>query len=188
MKRMLAVVCGTTLLLSLAQRLPAQFVEKKPSPTEKRTSTDSSSSSSSKGFDGTWRATKSWKIPVGSTFNLTQTLVIKNGVANLTRELTATLAPGKKWNDLPPPYDSSSPLHTTQTNKSTALKPEGSNLKVQWQGSKLTDWTPKTIPIGALKKSFPDRQPSNVLLILSEDHLIITNGITSQTYTRVGER
>jgi len=177
-----------TLLLSSAHPSPAQVLEKKPSPTEKRASTDSSGSSASKGFDGTWRATTSWKIPVGSTFNATLTLVIKNGVANLTRELTATLAPGTTWNDIPAPYNSSSPLHTTRTNKSTVLKPEGSNLKVQWQGSKLTDWTPKTIPIGALKKSFPDGQPSNQLLILSEDHLIITNGIRSQTYTRVGER
>ena len=187
MKRTLAVVCGTTLLLSLAQRSPAQFVEKKPSPTEKRTSIDSAGSNASKGFDGTWRATASWTASVGNTFNLTQTLVIKNGVANLTAEMISTLASGKKWTDLPPPYDSSSPLRTIRTNKSTAVKPEGSNLKVQWQGSRLTDWAPKTIPIGALKKSFGDTPPSAGLLILSEDHLIFTNGIRSQTYTRVGE-
>ena len=186
MKRTLAVVCGTTLLLSLAQRSPAQLVEKKPSPTEKRTSIDSAGTSA-RGFDGTWRATASWTASVGNTFNQTLTLVIKNGVANLTNELISTLAPGKKWTDLPAPYDSSSPLRTTRTDKSTALKPEGSNLKVQWQGSRLTDWAPKTIPIGALKKSFGDTPPSAGLLILSEDHLIFTNGIRSQTYTRVGE-
>ena len=186
MKRTLAVVCGTTLLLSLAQRSPAQLVEKKPSPTERRTSIDSAGTSA-RGFDGTWRATASWTASVGNTFNLTQTLVIKNGVANLTAEMISTLASGKKWTDLPPPYDSSSPLRTIRTNKSTAVKPEGSNLKVQWQGSRLTDWAPKPIPIGALKKSFGDTPPSAGLLILSEDHLIFTNGIASQTYTRVGE-
>src|SRR6516165_8829787 len=186
MKRMLAVVCGTTLLLSLAQRSPAQLVEKKPSPTEKRTSIDSAGTSA-RGFDGTWRATASWKASVGNTFNQTLTLVIKNGVANLTAEMISTLASGKKWTDLPPPYDSSSPLRTIRTNKSTAVKPEGSNLKVQWQGSRLTDWTPKAIPIGALKKSFRDTPPSSELFILTEDHLIVTNGIGSQTYTRVGE-
>jgi len=186
MKRTLAVVCGTTLLLSLAQRSPAQLVEKKPSPTEKRTSIDSAGTSA-RGFDGTWRATASWRASVGNNFNQTLTLVIKNGVANLTNELISTLAPGKKWNDIPAPYDSSSPLRTTRATRSIALNPEGSNLKVQWQGSKLTDWAPKAIPIGALKKSFGDTPPSAGLLILSEDHLIFTNGIASQTYTRVGE-
>ena len=168
MKRTLAVVCGTTLLLSSAHRSPAQV-----------------GSSSSQRFDGTWRATVSWKIPVGSTFNQTQTLIIKNGVATFTRELTATLASGKKWNDLPAPYNSSSPIYTKRTNKSTNLKTEGSNLRIHWQGQRLTDWTPKTIPIGAFKNAAGP--PSTVLLVLSEDHLIVTTGQTSQTYTRVGE-
>ncbi len=193
MKRTLAVVCGTTLLLSSAHRSPAQVVEKKPSATEapaearsapaKDKSSDSSGSSSSKRFDGTWRVTTSWKIPVGSTFNQTQTLIIKNGVANVTRELTATLASGKQWNDLPAPYNSSSPIYTKRTDKSTDLKTEGSNLKVHLQGDRLTDWTPKTIPISAFKNAAG--LPSTVLLILSEDHLIVTTGKQSQTYTRV---
>ena len=193
MKRTLAVVCGTTLLLSSAHRSPAQVVEKKPSPTEapaearsapaKDKSGDFSGSSSSKRFDGTWRATTSWKAPGGNTFNETQTLIIKNGVANVTEEVTATLASGKQWNDLPAPYNSSSPIFTKRTDKSTDLKTEGSNLKVHWQGPRLTDWTPKTIPIGAFKDAVG--QPSTVLLILSEDHLIVTTGKQSQTYTRV---
>ena len=193
MKRTLAVVWGTTLLLSSAHRSPAQVVEKKPSPTAapaevrsapaKDKSSDSSGSSLSKRFDGTWRATTSWKIPVGSTFNQTQTLIIKNGVANVTRELTATLASGKQWNDLPAPYNSSSPIFTKRTDKSTDLKTEGSNLKVHWQGERLTDWTPKTIPISAFKNA--GGPPSTVLLILSEDHLIVTTGKQSLTYTRV---
>jgi hypothetical protein len=193
MKRTLAVVCGTTLLLSSAHRSPAQVVEKKPPPTAapaevrsapaKDKSGDSSGSSSSNRFDGTWRATTSWKIPVGSTFNRTETLIIKNGVANLTRELTATLASGKKWNDLPAPYNSSSPIYTKRTNKSTNLKTEGSNLKIYWQGQRLTDWTPRTVPISAFKDA--SGPPSTVLLVLSEDHLIVTTGKQSQTYTRV---
>jgi hypothetical protein len=193
MKRTLAVVCGTTLLLSSAHRSPAQVGEKKPPPTAapaevrsapaKDKSGDSSGSSSSNRFDGTWRVTTSWKIPVGSTFNRTETLIIKNGVANLTRELTATLASGKKWNDLPAPYNSSSPIYTKRTNKSTNLKTEGSNLKIYWQGQRLTDWTPKTVPISAFKDA--SGPPSTVLLVLSEDHLIVTTGKQSQTYTRV---
>ncbi len=195
MKRTLAVVCGTTLLLSSAHRSPAQVVEKKPSPTEapaearsapaKDKSGDFSGSSSSKRFDGTWRATVSWKAPVGNTFNQTQTLIIKNGVATFTEEVNSTLASENKWTNLSAPYNSSSPIYTKRTNKSSDLKTEGSNLKVHWQGPRLTDWTPKTIPIGAFKDAVG--QPSTVLLILSEDHLIVTTGQTSQTYTRVGE-
>src|SRR5262249_9705823 len=177
MKRALVLVCGATLLLSSAHRSPAQVVEKKPSPTE------APATSSNKRFEGTWQATTSWKIPVGSTFNQTQTIVIKNGAANLTRELTATLASGKKWNDLPEPYNSSSPIYTKRTNKSTNLKTEGSNLRIYWQGQRLTDWTPKTIPISAFKDA--TGPPSTVLFILSEDHLIVTTGQGSQTYTHV---
>jgi hypothetical protein len=195
MKRTLAVVCGTTLLLSSAHRSPAQVGEKKPPPTAapaevrsapaKDKSSDSSGSSSSKRFDGTWRATKSGKDPFGNTFNETQTLSIKNGAANLTREVTATLASGKKWANPSAPYNSSSPIYTKRTNKSTNLKTEGSNLKVLWQGGRLTDWTPKTIPISAFKDA--GGSPSTELLVLSEDHLIVTTGKQSQTYTRVGE-
>jgi len=194
MKRALAVVCGTTLLLSSTHRSPAQVVEQKPSATEARAearsapakdkSSDSSGSSSSNRFDGTWRATTSWKAPGGNTFNETQTLIIKNGVANVTEEVTATLASGNKWTNPSAPYNSSSPLYTKIINKSTNLKTEGSNLKVHWQGPRLTDWTPKTIPISAFKNAAGP--PSTVLLVLSEDHLIvITTGQTTQTYTRV---
>jgi hypothetical protein len=194
---MLAVVCGTVavcggiLLLSSAHWSPAQTVEKKPSPTEARSapakdkSSDSSGSSSSTRFDGTWRVAGSWKDRVGNTFNETRTIIIKNGVANLTSEMTSTLAPGSKWNDVPAPYNSSSPLHTKRTNKSSDLKMEGSNLKVHWQGSRLTDWAPKTIPNGALKDTFKDGMPSTVLFVLNEDHLIVTSGLRSATYTRV---
>ena len=42
---------------------------------------------------------------------------------------------------------------------------------------------PKTIPIGVFKNAVG--QPLSVLLILSGDHLIDTNGKQSQTYTRV---
>jgi hypothetical protein len=194
MKRTFAVVCGTTLLLSSAHRSPAQVGENKPSPTAapaevrsapaKNKSSDSSGSSSSNRFDGTWRVTTSWKNPVGNTFNQTQTLIIKNGVANLTEEVTATLASGKKWTNPSAPYNSSSPIYTKRTNKSTDLKTEGSNLKVHWQGSRLTDWTPKTIPISAFKDAVG--LPGTVLLVLSEDHLMLITGQTShQTYTRV---
>ena len=193
MKRTLAVVCGTTLLFSSAHRSPAQVVEKKPSPTEapaearsapaKDKSSDSSGSSSSKRFDGTWRVTTSWKAPVGNTFKQTGTLIIKNGVATFTKEVNSTLAPGNKWINPSAPYNSSSPIYTKRTDKSTDLKTEGSNLKVHWQGERLTDWTPKTIPISAFKNA--GGPPNTVLLVLSEDHLIATTGKQSQTYTRV---
>src|SRR5207245_10425716 len=147
MKRTLAVVCGTTLLLSSAHRLPAQVVGEKPctpaAPAEARSApakqkpSDSSGSSSSKRFDGTWRATGSWKVLVGNSFNLTQTLIIKDGVANLTRELTSTLASGKQWTDLHAPYNSSSPLYHKKTNKSTELKNKRSTLQLHWNSANL---------------------------------------------------
>jgi hypothetical protein len=189
MKRALAAACGATLLIISAHRLPAPISEEKTSPPEapskpaKHKASDSADSSSIRRFEGTWRATGSSKSPVGNTFSRTQTLIIKNGTADYIGELTGTLASGKRWTDLPAPYNSSSPLYTRRTNKSTDLKTEGSNLRIRWQGQRLTDWAPKTIPIGVFKNAVG--QPSNVLLILSGDHLIDTNGKQSQTYTRV---
>lgn len=109
------------------------------------------------------------------------TLVIKNGnIAERIAESTGTLAPGKKWPDLTEPYNSISPLYTKWTKKSTDLKLEGSNLRIQWPADTLTDWAPKTIPYGVLSKL----KPSSVVYILNGDQLIATDGKTSTTYTR----
>jgi len=193
MRRALAAICGSTLLIISAHRLPAPILEQNPSPPvapstpesaqSKHKSIGSSNSSSIRRFDGTWRAAGSWKGPAGNTFSRTQTLIIKNGTADFTGEMTSTLASGKRWTDLPSPYNSSSPIYRKWINKSTDLKTEGSNLRIHWQGQRLTDWAPKTIPIGVLKNAVG--QPSNVLLILSGDHLIDTNGKQSQTYSRM---
>lgn len=193
MRRALIVVCGTALLLISTHRVPAPILEETPAPAEapskpksapaRHRSSDSSDSSSITRFDGTWRATGSSKNRFGTTFNHTQILIIKNATADYTGELTSTLATGKKWDDLPAPYNSFSPLYTKRTDKSTNIKAEGSNLRISWRGGRLTDWAPKTIPIGVFKNAVG--QPSSSLLILSGDHLITTNGRQSQTYTRV---
>src|SRR5260370_17138916 len=114
MKQPLAVVWGTTLLLSSAHRSPAQVVEKKPPPTAapaevrsapaKDKSSDSSGSSSSNRFDGTWRVTTSSKDQFGNTFKQTGTLIIKNVVATFTKEVNSPLAPGNKWTNPLPLY------------------------------------------------------------------------------------
>ena len=85
MKRALAAVCGATLLIIFAHRLPAPILEEKPSPTEapskpksapaKHKSSDSPNSSSIRRFYGMWRATFSSKNKFGSTFSNTKTLI-----------------------------------------------------------------------------------------------------------------
>ena len=197
MKRALAAVCGATLLIISAHRLPAPISEEKPSPTEapskpkaapaKQKSSDSSESSSMRRFEGTWRATSSSKNQVGSTFSLTQTLIIKNGTASFTGEIISTLAPGKKWSNYSAPYNSISPIYRKLTNKAIEVKGEGSNIRIRWQGARLTDWTPKTIPIGVMNLSVKNMvgQPSSVLCVLSGQQLIVTGGKRALTYTRV---
>src|SRR5881275_731564 len=108
MKHTLAAVSGATLLIISAHRLPAPILEEKTSPTEapsKPKSSDSPNSSSIRRFDGTWRATFSSKNKFGSTFSNTKTLIIKDGTAVYILESTATLASGKRWSDLPVPYN-----------------------------------------------------------------------------------
>ena len=193
MKRALAAVCGATLLIIFAHRLPAPILEEKPSPTEapskpksapaKHKSRDSSDSSSITRFDGTWRATFSTKNKFGSTFSNTKTLIIKDGTAVYILESTGTLASGKRWSDLPAPYNSVSPIYKKCTDKATDVKAEGSNIRLRWPGWRLTDWTPKTIPFGVFKNVVG--QPNSGLCILSGQQLIATSGKGGVTYTRV---
>jgi hypothetical protein len=193
MKRALAAVCGATLLIISAHRLPAPIEEEKPTPTEapsqpksasaKHKSTASSDSSSIRRFDGTWRATFSTKNKFGSTLSNTKTLIIKDGTAVYIWESTATLASGKRWSDLPAPYNSVSPIHKKCTDKATEVKAEGSNIRLRWPGWRLTDWTPKTIPFGVFKNVVG--QPNSGLCILSGQQLIATSGKGGVTYTRV---
>jgi hypothetical protein len=190
MKRALAAACGATLLIISAHRLPAPISEEKTSPPEapskpaKHKASDSADSSSIRlrRLDGTWRATASSKNQAG-TFNHTFTVIIRNGTADLTVESTSTLAPGKKWSDLPAPYNSISPIYRKSVDKSTELKAEGSNTRIRWPGGRIIDWAPKTIPVGLFKSSFV--QPASTLYILSGQQLIVTNGKASLTYTRV---
>src|SRR5437899_12615865 len=138
MKRALAAVCGATLLILSAHRLPAPIAEEKPSPTEapskpksepgKHRSRDSSDSSSIRRFDGTWRTTRSSKNQGGSTLSVAITLIIKDGTAVYTVEKTGTLASGKRWSDLPAPYKSISQIYQKWTDKANDVKPEGSNI------------------------------------------------------------
>jgi hypothetical protein len=185
------VFCIGSVLLITAHRLLAPISEPTPEETKakpqaapaKHKSVESSDSNSARRFDGTWKATDSSRNQAGSTVNRTATIVIKNGVAEFTSEATATLDPGKTWSDLPEPYNSSSPIYKKWTARSTDLKFEGSNLKIRWLGTRLTDWAPKTIPVGVFKN--PVDQPHSALYILSGQQLIVTNGKQSATYTRV---
>jgi hypothetical protein len=100
-----------------------------------------------------------------------------------TLESTGTLASGKKWSDLPAPYNSFSPIYKKCTDKATGVKTEGSNIRLRWPGWRLTDWTPKTIPFGVFKNVVG--QPNSGLCILSGQQLIATSGKGGVTYTRI---
>jgi hypothetical protein len=191
-KHTVAAVCAVTLLIISAHRLPAPISEEEPSPTEapskpksapaKHKSSDSSEPSSIHRFEGTWRGTFPSKNQIG-TFNRTYTLIIKNGTADITQESTSTLSPGKKWSNYPAPYNSISPIYRKLTNKATEVKAEGSNIRIRWQGYRLTDWAPRTIPVGLFKNVVG--QPFSDLWVLNGQQLIVTNGKQSGTYTRV---
>ena len=194
MKRSAYAILVGIFLLVAADRLPAPILEQTPSspstveqpkaPATKKQSAKSSESSPARRFDGTWRSASSYKAPNGNAFTDTATIVIRTGgSAEVTFEITATLARGKKWNNVDPPYNSISPMYTKWTNRSNDLKVEGSNLRISWPAKRLIDWSPKTIPSGAIKDS---QGPASVLFILSGQQLILTTGKGgSRTYTRV---
>ena len=191
MKRAFAVFLA--LIIFSAHRCPAPITEQTPSPPPAASPSEpaqtkykprhAAESGSASRFDGTWRVTSFRKAPNGNTFNRSQMLIIRNGTAEYVEELTSTLSAGKKWSDFSPPYNAMSPIHKKWTKASSDLRSEGSNLKINWPGQRLVAWDPKTIPISAFKN--PVGQPSTVLLILSGDHLIDTNGKQSQTYARI---
>lgn len=182
-----------TLLLITAHRLPAPISEEKTPPPEapskpdsapaKHRSRNSPDSSPIKRFEGTWRTTKSLKNKSG-TLNRTVIVIIKDSTVHLTGEVTSILIPGKKWNDLPAPYNSMSPIDRKWSSTATGIRMDGSNLRVQWPTIGLTDWSPKTIPLNLVQGKVT--QPSTSIYILSGEQLIVTSGTGgSATYTRV---
>ena len=193
MKRALATLSAVTLLILSAHRAPAPVMDPTPAPTEsgatspapskKHKSTGSGGSSSLGRFEGTWRNTGSHKASNGNQFDIVQTIVIRNGVAELTIEHTGRLSHGNKWADFISPYNTYSPLFTKRINRSSSIRPEGSNARVQWAGARLVDWSPKSIPLSAFKNAVS--KPSTVLLIRSGDQMIDTSGKGAATYNRV---
>jgi len=181
MKQKLATLLATSLLVLSAHRAPAPVMEPTPAPSTKHKSTSSASSNFLARFEGTWRNAGKHRAPNGNQFELVQTIVIRNGVAELTLEHTGRLAPGQKWTVFSSPYNTYSPLYTKRVNRSSSIRPEGSNLRVQWAGAKLVDWSPKSIPLSAFRAS----KPSSVLLIRSGDQLIDTGGKSAATYNRI---
>ena len=184
------------LLLLTAQQLPAPISEVQATPGEttapakskaaptKRKSEEVSETNSARRLDGTWRWTYSWKAGAGNTFNATGTLVIQHGgSAELTSEYTSTLGPGATWPGYPAPYNSISPVYTKVLAKSVVMKPEGSNLRIQWAAAKLADWAPKTIPYGVVTGGHVN-QPKSILYIPSGNSILATDGKTTATWTR----
>ena len=173
-------------------RLPAPIIEEKPSPTKapakQEAETGNSKLTNTTGvslrrFNGTWRRESSSQDQNGNTVRETRTLVIANGTkAEWTVERVGTLSPGKTWAGLSAPYNTVPEIHERETDKSSDLIAEGSNLKIHWPPTKVTDWSPKTIPDGTFK-GYP--YATTQVYILDGDHLISTDGKSSATWTRV---
>jgi hypothetical protein len=179
------------LLLLTPFRLPAPVSEAPPpaaptaapSRTSKPKSTPLDVKSPSRRFDGAWRATSTNKKNNGISATHVATLVIKAGTtAEFTHEVTNTLGPGTTWSDMPEGYQSVSPIYGKWADRSNNLRFEGSNLRIYWPGTRLVDWSPKSLPRTALKQA---GQPETYLYVLTGDQLIATDGKISATYSRL---
>src|SRR5438552_3359870 len=99
-----------------------------------------------------------------------------------TVERVGTLSPAKTWAGLSTPHNTVSEIHERETDKSSDLKLQGSNLKIRLPPTKVTDWSPKTIPAGTFKRYL---YATTQVYILAGDHLISMDGKSSATWTRV---
>jgi hypothetical protein len=150
----------------------------------KQKSSDSSAVSALGRFNGTWKSTQSGKAVNGNSFQATKTIVIRNGnAATFTSDTTATLGSGVTWTNWPDPYGSMSPVSIRWIRRSSDLRPEGSNLRINWPVAEPTVWSPKSIPKNLLLTT--QNQPASVLYVVNGDKLIASDGKESHTYTRV---
>ena len=182
------------LIISLVTtlRLPAPIIEEKPSPTKAPAKHEVETGNSKltnttvvllRRFNGTWRRESSSQDQNGNTVKETRTLVIANGMkAEWTVEKVGVLSPGETWAGLSAPYNTIPEIHVRETDKSSDLKIQGSNLKIQWPPTKAIDWSPETIPAGTFK-GYP--YPTTQVYILDGDRLISTDGKSSATWSRL---
>jgi len=191
MNRSTILFFAVVILFSTTHELPAPIIEEAtPSPTRANStkskvpaSTSDTNDAPLNRFNGTWRRESSSQDQNGNTVRETRTLVIANGTkAEWTVERVGTLSPGKTWAGLSAPYNTVPEIHERETDKSSDLIAEGSNLKIHWPPTKVTDWSPKTIPAGTFK-GYP--YATTQVYILDGDHLISTDGKSSATWTRV---
>jgi hypothetical protein len=190
MKRIATLILAVVVLFATAHHSPAPIVEEKPSPPAARSPKAKAADSKSETgpaslskFNGTWRREASSTDQNGNRINEIRTLLIRNGsTAEWRVDRTAILSPGKTWAGLSAPYNSIAEIRVKVTAKSSELKLDGSNLKVTWPPTEVTEWSPKTIPASFFK---PYPYTTSFVYILEGDHLIATDGKTTATWTRV---
>lgn len=159
------------------------LIKKLKAPAAKKESARSSEQSFIHRFDGTWRGEMSSMDRNGNRINTTRTLLIRNGTtAEWTLEGIGILAAGKTWPTLPAPHNSIPAIRWKETDKSSDLKLEGSFLKVHWPPTKVTDWSPKSIPERFLLTA---PYGADMSILLDGNHLIATDGKSTGTLTRV---
>jgi hypothetical protein len=191
MRAIPTIVLATLILTATSHRLPAPISEEptptvapklKPRPVEHNVG-GSPAVTSLERFNGMWRSTQSGQAANGISFQATKTIIIRNGnAATFTSDSTSTLVSGATWTDWPDPYNSMSPVSIRWVRRSSDLRAEGSNLRINWPVAEPTDWSPKSIPRSLL---LTNRQSASVLYILNGDKLIATDGKESHTYSRV---
>ena len=191
MNRIFTLLLSFAVLLITTQRLPAPIAEEPtpaPAPRAKATaartrSDESSGVSSLDRFNGTWKWSGSGTGKNGNFTQFTYLLVIRNGnSAVLTIDTTGTLGQNATWTNLPAPYNAQSPLHLRVTKRSSDLRPEGSNLRINWPAAEVNDWSPKSIPKNILLRN---NTPASALYFFAEGKLMTSDGKTTHPYERV---
>jgi hypothetical protein len=205
MKRSLLFFLTVAFLLMAAQRLPAPIVEpeEKPtpapeqskapkpkhSPQSKTTSQEPSSAKietrakrtaapalqGAARFDGTWKG-RFTGANATATYNASDILIIKDGkTVDATVEGTLTLRSGSSW-DLPQQYRRLSPLYLKFTLHANRLSMAGRDLIIRWDGPRLIDWSPKTLPRQELQKLVEKYPLKPILFTLKGDELVKDDG------------
>jgi hypothetical protein len=156
-----------------AVRSPAPIQEESPTPAPEqarklesprarvageKSGSSEANSSTARRFDGTWKGTGVRKEPTGLAnrdyvYSSSFTLIIKDGrTADVTMETTATLPTGGWWAFLSKEYRHLSPLYYKATFHADHVVLAGADLVFHWSGGRVTDWTPRTLPLAEVQK------------------------------------
>ena len=190
MRRLARIALATVLLGASAERLPAPISEEKPAPTPskikearpKHISNHATDANPVGQFEGTWQVTTTEQNQVYSATGR-RVLVFKKGAVEASAENTATLLPGQLWTGWPAPYNSQSPVWTKTVARSTDLNVEGSNLRARWQGYRVSEWSPNTIPVQLFQTPDTSKPWEGLYILRGKELISIVEGKT-RTWSR----